>query len=72
MGGYFAVVGVGVEVPEDVGEELEGVPEVEAGEVTGVLVDEVLDEPSFFSPGVCSPVAPAAGSLPAGGLSLSE
>jgi hypothetical protein len=65
IGGYFAVAGVGVEVPEEVGEELEGVPEVEAGE-------DVLDEPSFFSPSVFSPGAAAAASLPAGGLSLSE
>jgi hypothetical protein len=66
------VVGVGVEVPEDVGEELEGVPEDEAGEETGVSVDDVPEGPSFFSPGVFSPVVPAAASLPAGGLSLSE
>jgi hypothetical protein len=59
------VAGVGVEVPEEVGEELEGVPEVEAGE-------DVLDDPSFFSLGVCSPVSPAGAPLPAGGLSLSE
>ena len=68
--GYFAVVGVGVEVPEEVGEELEGVPDDEAGEETGVSVDDEFEEPSFFSPGVFS--LGAAASLPAGGLSLSE
>jgi hypothetical protein len=66
------VVGVGVEVPEEVGEELEGVPDDEAGAETGVSVDDELEEPSFFSPGVFSLGAAAAASLPAGGLSLSE
>jgi len=61
------VVEVGVEVPEDVAEELEGLSEDE-----GASDDDELDELSFLSVAPFSAAAGAAGSLPAGGLSLSE
>jgi hypothetical protein len=65
------VVEVGVEVPEDVAGELEGLPEDEEGE--GASEDDELDELSFLlSAAPFSAAAGVAGSLPAGGLSLSE
>lgn len=66
------MVGVDVEVPEDVEWELEGVLEEGAGEGAGVVVDDELDGLSFLSLAGFSPAAGAATSLPAGGLSLSE
>lgn len=66
------VVEVGVEVPEDVAGELEGLPEDEEGEGASEDDDE-LDELSFLlSAAPFSAAAGVAGSLPAGGLSLSE
>lgn len=67
---YFVVVEVGVEVPEDVEGELEGLSEDEEGE--GACDDEELGELSFLSAAPFSATPGAAGSLPAGGLSLSE
>ncbi len=69
------MVGVDVEVPEDVECELEGVLEEGAAEGAGVVVDDELDGLSFLSVlsvAGFSPAAGAATSLPAGGLSLSE
>ena len=66
------MVGVDVEVSEDVEGELEGVLEEGAGEGAGVVVDDALDGLSFSSLAGFSPAAGAATSLPAAGLSLSE
>ena len=66
------MVGVDVEVSEDVEGELEGVLEEGAAEGAGVVVGDELDGLSFLSVAGFSPAAGAATSLPAGGLSLSE
>jgi hypothetical protein len=66
------VVGVGVEVPEDVEGELAGGLEDDAGEGAGVGLDDGLGVLSFLSSAGFSPAACTVGSLPVGGLSLSE
>lgn len=71
-GTYFVGVEGGVEVPDDVEGELAGLLEVEVGAGADVVPDDGLGDASFLSPSVFSLGGGAVGSLPAGGLSLSE
>ena len=66
------MAGVGVEVPDDVEGELAGLLVVDAGEGAGVVPDDGLGGLSFLSSAVFSLGGGAVGSLPVGGLSLSE